>query len=121
MRENPFRAKDLVIQKGCSLMDSTASTPLSALVSSSGPTDLLSFFEWLLEQIEQTAELSQPTSPGRPAELAGRHLWLGLVAGVLRGVKSYADIWRMLVWERLGSFAPTTVTAMAVRNRLLRQ
>jgi hypothetical protein len=79
---------------------------------------LLSFLETLLEQLDPCSDT--PRRRGRPAQLSRHHLWLALFNGLLRGEESFTAIWRMLGWEQVGSFAPSNVGAMAVRNRLLR-
>ncbi len=64
--------------------------------------------------------LAQPGPRGRPATFALRHLWLGLLVGLLRGFTSYAQLWRLLVWQGLGTLPLLQVGPAAVRQRLLR-
>jgi hypothetical protein len=80
---------------------------------------LLAFFDTLLAQLEAAHRVS-PAGPGQPAHLSLRHLWVAYLAGVLRGVDSVADVWRIIVWEQLVGHAALSLTYMAVRQRLLR-
>src|SRR6266516_2435275 len=84
-----------------------------------GHHHLLAFFDTLLAQLEATTLPATP-GPGQPAQLSLRHLWVAYLAGVLRGVDSLADVWRIVAWEQLVGHAALSLTYMAVRQRLLR-
>lgn len=56
---------------------------------------------------------------GRPAALPLPHLYLALLAGVLRHSAHLTTIWRRLSLEAIGTWPPVQVTYEAVRKRLL--
>ena len=56
---------------------------------------------------------------GRPATVPLPHLYLALLAGVLRHSAHLTTIWRRLSLEAIGTWPPVQVTYEAVRKRLL--
>lgn len=61
-----------------------------------------------------------PASGGRPATLEGAVLWSGLLVCVLRKATSQQALWRLLSQSGLWDFPRTTVSAEAVRLRVVR-
>lgn len=61
-----------------------------------------------------------PAACGRPASLEGAVLWSGLLVCVLRKTTSQQALWRLLAQSGLWDFPRTTVSAEAVRLRLVR-
>src|SRR5579863_4907876 len=55
---------------------------------------------------------------GRPLELASAHLWLGLLWAVLEGLGGYHALARSLATHAVGRFAPVSLTASALLQRL---
>jgi hypothetical protein len=56
--------------------------------------------------------------PGRPRQLSGWHLCLGLLVCLARGWHDQRDLWRLLAFEGFGSFAPLGLCDQAIYNRL---
>jgi hypothetical protein len=71
------------------------------------------------EQRLQPVAASQPSRRrGHPIVLAESHLWLGLLWAVLEGLGGYSALARSLATHHLGRFAPVSLTASAVLQRL---
>jgi Transposase DDE domain len=66
----------------------------------------------------QEEEEESSGGPGRPRELAGNCLWVGLLVCLLRGLHSQKAIWRVLSLARLWGFAQCLLTPQAVYKRL---
>ncbi|HEU0001835.1 MAG TPA: IS4 family transposase [Ktedonobacteraceae bacterium] len=64
------------------------------------------------------AAASQRRRRGRPTELSQAHLWLGLLWAVLEGLSGYRMFTRWLATHAVGGFAPVSLTASAVLQRL---
>ncbi|GCE04850.1 IS4 family transposase [Dictyobacter aurantiacus] len=63
------------------------------------------------------AAVSRPR--GRPAVLSSEHLCLAVLLALLRGLKSYACVWRLITWSGVGHFPLLPHTRDAIRKRLL--
>ncbi|GLV55157.1 hypothetical protein KDH_73770 [Dictyobacter sp. S3.2.2.5] len=63
------------------------------------------------------AAVSRPR--GRPAVLSPEHLCLAVLLALLRGLKSYACVWRLITWSGVGHFPLLPHTRDAIRKRLL--
>lgn len=75
---------------------SSTSVPNSA--SSGTPQQIESFLQTAMQgQMGQEAQRSN--SPGHPFVLSSMSLWIAVLMGVLRGVKSIRAIWRLLVMD----------------------
>lgn len=61
-----------------------------------------------------------PRSPGRPAILPAFLVWGTLLVGVLRGVRTQQDLWRVLTVGGLWGHAPVAVSDQALRHRWTR-
>lgn len=61
-----------------------------------------------------------PAPCGRPASLEGAVLWSGLLVCVLRKMTSQQALWRLLAQSGLWDFPRTTVSAEAIRLRVVR-
>ncbi len=63
--------------------------------------------------------LAEPRAgAGRPRELPSLSLWLAVVVGILRGVRSFRAIWRLLVVGGLQSLPCYAISDEAVYDRL---
>lgn len=94
----------------CAASSTTDSTPLF--------THVLTFFETILK----TSTATEPASGGRgrPVTLLLSHLLLACLLSVLRKNFSPTNVWRTLLLEPVGSFAPLIdLSRQAVRQRLL--
>src|SRR5712692_9194433 len=62
----------------------------------------------LLLEVVKTLEPPPPAGKrrGAPQKIRWPHLWLGLLYGVLTGMNSYQDWWRLLCTQAIGPFAP---------------
>ncbi|GAC1403427.1 MAG: hypothetical protein NVSMB49_20870 [Ktedonobacteraceae bacterium] len=80
-------------------------------------THVLSFFEMVLDSCE--SQTRSTGSPGRPASLTLSHLLLVCVRGLFERVEGLRPLWRLLLLQPLGSFAPVQISYQAVRQRLL--
>ena len=80
---------------------------------------LLGFLQMLLAQPGVPVPLSH-RGRGAPPKLLSQHLCLALLQGVLCQARHLSTIWRLLVLQPVGSFAPVHVTYEAMRTRLLR-
>ncbi len=58
---------------------------------------------------------------GRPAILPGALLWTGLLVGILHGAAAQADLHRQFATAGLWHWPRLTISADAIRHRLLRQ
>ena len=78
--------------------------------------------EHLLALLQESSRELQAKArrPGRPASISWTHLCLGIVLCFLRGWDAQLDLWRLLCWESVGSFAPVRVSDQAIYNRLAR-
>lgn len=61
-----------------------------------------------------------PRSPGRPPILPAFLVWGTLLVGVLRGVRTQQDLWRLLTVGGLWGHAPIAVSDQALRHRWAR-
>ena len=66
---------------------------------------------------EQETEACSPAKAGRPRSLPSKSLWLALLVGVLRGVRSQRAIWR-LVTAGQGGEPSQNLSDQAVYKRL---
>lgn len=88
---------------------------------SSAAQHLVSLLQALLHCPQDDASSEHPTRRrGHPESFSLDQLWLALLLALLRGSSHWRDVWRMLVWEGVGSFPLVSVTPAAVRQRLLR-
>jgi hypothetical protein len=101
-------------------MYDTAPTQTLAPASSPVAHQHVAFLQALL-QPQPTEQGAVPTARrrGQPARLVIEHLWLALVLAILRGITCWTDVWRLIAWEGVGSFPIVSITATAVRQRLL--
>lgn len=78
--------------------------------------------EQLLACVRQSSQALLVPRPrrGRPADLSGLHLCLGIVLCGLRGFGAQLGLWRLLCMESIGPFAPVHVVDQAVYNRVAR-
>lgn len=96
------------------MTDHTASRQEAA--AGSAADQIVCFLQALLRP--QNSDPPQPVR-GRPRVLCSDHLWLALLVAILRGMKSGADVWRLLTWTGVGSFPLLDFTRAGVRKRLL--
>src|SRR5947199_9697095 len=72
----------------------------------------------LMGQDDQEGVGEQPSKPGHPVTLPSMSLWMAVLVGVLRGMKSIRAIWRLLAaggWWNLPCY---DIVDQAVYNRL---
>jgi hypothetical protein len=77
----------------------------------------------LLQVFEQSCrDLCGPAKrrAGRPAAVSWSHLCLAIMLCFLRGWNAQLEVWRLIVSERVGSFAPVQVSDQAIYNRIER-
>jgi hypothetical protein len=67
---------------------------------------------------EQQAVIGHP-DPGRPVVLPGDHLWLAMLVAIMRHMKGFACVWRLITWEGVGSFPIINFSRDGLRKRLL--
>src|SRR6266446_6653166 len=85
---------------------------------SSPAQQLVSFLQTLLHCPQDDASSEHPTRRrGHPESFSLDQLWLALLLALLRGSSHWRDVWRMLVWEGVGSFPLVSVTPAALRQR----
>lgn len=77
-------------------------------------------FVQLIEHSCQDLSRSPGKRVGRPARVSGNHLCLALLVCLLHGWTAQLQVWRLLVSEPLGRFAPVQVCDQAIYNRLAR-
>jgi hypothetical protein len=81
-----------------------------------GATTLM---ETMIKDVASHTSCSSKVSKrGRPAQVSWPFLTIGILWCVLRGWKSQLDLWRLVSFFGLGSFAPVPVKDQAVYNRL---
>src|SRR6266567_972795 len=89
-------------------------------VASSAADQIVAFLQAL---VHPQPNASPPSigqkGPGRPALLAGDHLWLALLVAILRNLKGFAGVWRLITWEGIGTFPVLNLTRDGIRKRLL--
>jgi hypothetical protein len=79
----------------------------------------MALMETMIQEIAASAAPSSSvTKPGRPARVSWSFLTIGILWCLLRGWKSQLDLWRLISFFGLGSFAPVPVTDEAVYKRL---
>lgn len=67
---------------------------------------------------QEPVRASGKRQPGRPRQLSGWHLCLGLLVCLARGWHYQRDLWRLIAFEGFGSFAPLGLCDQAIYTRL---
>lgn len=78
--------------------------------------------EHVLSVLEESCRAIGPGRQwrGRPAQISGMRLCIGVVLAVIGGWSAQLDLWRWICCEAWGPFAPVRVSDQAVYNRLAR-
>lgn len=78
--------------------------------------------EHVLCVLEESCRTMQPRRNwrGRPAEVSGMRLCVGVILGIVQGWSVQLDVWRWICCEAWGPFAPVRVSDQAIYNRLAR-
>jgi hypothetical protein len=91
--------------------------------STSSPADqIITFLQGILHPDPETAaEGPQKQKRGHPVVLSQEHLWLALLVAILRGMPSFASVWRLISWQGVGNFPLLKMTRDGVRKRLINE
>lgn len=112
MKENPFIRQNLHERMILLMTHDTASQPTAAPGIPMGAQ-----LEHLL--VKMPAEsATAPRKRGRPVELSAWHLSLAVLVGLLRGLQSQLEIWRLIAFTGVGLLAPLPLSDQAVYDRL---
>jgi hypothetical protein len=100
-------------------------TPTPSSLAELPPEALLGQVEAILEEVvtglTPVVDPDRPPhSPGRPAILPAFLVWGTLLVGVVRGVRSQQDLWRLLTAGGLWGHALVAVSDQALRHRWAR-
>lgn len=98
-------------------MQHNISSPASARAGIQGEIETL-LHTTLTALSPASAEGEQPAAAGRPRELQDVVLWMGVLVGILRHVKSQRAVWRLLAGGGLWSWPTCAICDQTVYDRL---